>query len=533
VVRTVDGLPPVSQAAAPSWDRGGFAAVAAVVLVAWFVGLLASIVSPVLAGLVGIVAGLLFGRFVTDEDRVWLAVAFLPAAALIGTGLVPLAGRYLPVLVVGTAIAAANVPELRRDPRALVPRNRLVSVAIVAYLVWFAIATLTSSDLSASLVYLAGAVGTLALLFFVLPTVLKSPNAMRALLMTFAGLGLGVVAAGLLIALVGSFDLNGLSIGHYAMFQLTVLGQQTTLVVPRITGPYLSPSNDAVALVIAILALLTMHERARTGRRGIVVLIAICSIGLVSTFDRNGLLALAAGTGVFAFVTFVNRRSLGLPALVSMLATLLLAAFLLNVVGATLRQVSGPEAAAAAATAATAATDDLQVRGGASLSGRDKLWRASVDAIAAKPLFGSGPGTNVEAIDPYLVDQTYAGLTSHDTWLRTAVELGVPGLIFLLAFVFGVLGSAWRHVRLGALDPSHLGLVSIFVALLFAFTFETFLLGGLIYGSVVLPLVGGLLARAGGRAITAPGLDRAPNGAQGTKTHLGLLDFYRGLASGA
>src|SRR5206468_862771 len=110
---------------------------------------------------------------------------------------------------------------------------------------------------------------------------------------------------------------------------------------------------------------------------------------------------------IFAALVFLARRSIGLPAIVSTLATLLLAGYLLNVVGAT--QAQG-DAGQPAAGLPTVGSDVLLVRGGTSLSGRDKLWRASVAAIVAKPLFGSGPGTNVQALAPYLDDPRYEGL---------------------------------------------------------------------------------------------------------------------------
>jgi O-antigen ligase len=479
---------PVSQVAAPRWHRGGLAVVVAVASVAWLAGIVAFFLPTVFAALVGAVAGLILGRLADEDDRVWLALAFVPAAALIATGLVPTAGRYLPVLVVGTAIAAAIVPDLLRHPRSLVLPNRFVSVAAIGYLAWFGISTVVSSEPSVSREYLAGAVGTLGLLLFIIPTVLRSPAARHALLVTFAGLGLALVAMGLLIALAGSLVLNGLTLGSYALLQLTVLGHQTALIVPRITGPYLSPSNDAVALAIAVIALLALHEQSRTRRRLIVVAIAVCFVGLAATFDRNGLLILTTGAATSAAIAFLNRRSIGLPAVISVLATVLLAAFLLNVVGAT--QPQGPDA--------------LQVRGGTSLSGRDKLWLASGEAIADRPVFGFGPGTNVDAIAPHLSTQLYAGLTSHDTWLRTGVELGIPGLILLLAFVLAVVGSVWRLFRRSRLDSSLVGLASVSVAMLFGFTFETFLLGGLTFGSVVLPLVAGMLTSIDVTAAATP-----------------------------
>jgi len=147
-----------------------------------------------------------------------------------------------------------------------------------------------------------------------------------------------------------------------------------------------------------------------------------------------------------------------------------------------------------------AAGDETPVRGGGGLSGREFLWKASEDAIKHRPILGYGPGNDVLAIDPYLSSNgvpagyTLTGLTSHSTWFRTAVEMGIPGLLFLIAIGLAV---AWISVRRGlsarALpDATRIALGAAACGLLPAMTFETFLLGGVTFSSLLLAVALGL-----------------------------------------
>lgn len=70
------------------------------------------------------------------------------------------------------------------------------------------------------------------------------------------------------------------------------------------------------------------------------------------------------------------------------------------------------------------------------LSGRLGLWQAALNVLVKRPWFGVGPGNSPLAIRPY-VPAAYAGLSPHDTLLRTAVELGLVGLALWTAIVLG------------------------------------------------------------------------------------------------
>jgi hypothetical protein len=482
-------------------------------LVAWLAGALAAVITPAAAGILGLAAGLVLGWLATGNERIGLAVAFLPAVLLHGTGLVPASGSYLPSLVVAGALAAATLPGLIRRPGSTILPPRPMLAAAAAYLGWFAAATLASIAPRTSATYLVGAAGTLAIVLVLMPTVLCTSRARQALLVTLAVAGPALVLIGLLLALTGPLTVFGDAIGSYVPLQLTWLGGETPVVLLRISGPYFTPGYDAIALSIAVLALLALDEVATRGwRLPVRLALVVTFVGLLLTFDRDGLLAVIVGASIHAVLRLWHGRGLGVPFATAVAAAVIFVAVLGNALGATLAPPPGSAAAGAggfgsAATSGSQAgvttgrqpsetDDELPVRGGTSLSGRGELWSASAAAIRADPVLGSGPGTDAQAIAPYLTGQSrrFLGLTSHDTWLRTAVELGLPGLLLLLLFLGSAVPPAWRLARRRTPDPFHVGLLSVLGGLTAAFTFETFLLGGLSYASVIWPLAAAILA---------------------------------------
>ena len=111
---------------------------------------------------------------------------------------------------------------------------------------------------------------------------------------------------------------------------------------------------------------------------------------------------------------------------------------------------------------------------------------------------GFGPGNDVPALVPYLGGGGVhiQGLTSHSTWLRTGVEMGIPGLAFLIG-VLGAVAWAGRRGLRRLLDEGNafqLALIASVCGLIPAMTFETFLLGGVAFSSLYLTLAVGLIA---------------------------------------
>jgi O-antigen ligase len=127
------------------------------------------------------------------------------------------------------------------------------------------------------------------------------------------------------------------------------------------------------------------------------------------------------------------------------------------------------------------------------LSGRFELWRATLEAIADRPLFGYGLGTNASAIAPYARALGFErNLSPHSTPLRTGVEMGVPGLLLMLMIV-GM--AVWRGITiaLSGPDAAFLGVLSVTLGLVAGGLFVTLLLGGMVFGSLIAAIGMGLL----------------------------------------
>jgi O-Antigen ligase len=162
-------------------------------------------------------------------------------------------------------------------------------------------------------------------------------------------------------------------------------------------------------------------------------------------------------------------------------------------------------------TPASPAPVRAALRGGSGLTGRIDLWRASITATRERPLFGWGLGQVIEAIAPW-VPPSLAGLTSHSTWFRMAVETGMPGLLALVAWVLASGAMIVRRLirdREARVDPIRLAFVGSFLGLTAAATFDTFLLGGVTFMNVYWALSAVLAAAAVAPAVTQRGADGA------------------------
>ncbi len=119
------------------------------------------------------------------------------------------------------------------------------------------------------------------------------------------------------------------------------------------------------------------------------------------------------------------------------------------------------------------------------LNGRTILWRAGLKALQHRWLFGVGPGNSPQAILPY-VPRAYAGLTPHDSILRTAVELGIVGLMIWLVIVVGSVLKSGQDFWLSREGSVTRWNTSIIMALLLATLaqqmVESLFLGGVSFG---------------------------------------------------
>jgi len=143
--------------------------------------------------------------------------------------------------------------------------------------------------------------------------------------------------------------------------------------------------------------------------------------------------------------------------------------------------------------AAGPTTTAVQLKGTSSLVERLRLWKAAAKAIEHSPAVGYGPATDATAIVPYLGDDIgLVGATTHSTFFRVAVEMGLPGLVAYLAIV---VMSAWLALRWlrGVQDSPEIVLAASILAITAAEVTDTLLFGGVSFPGFWLAICVGLL----------------------------------------
>jgi O-antigen ligase len=248
-------------------------------------------------------------------------------------------------------------------------------------------------------------------------------------------------------------------------------------------------------MAIGILALLGWSS-GRSGRDLRVAQVAILFMipAILVTLDRSAWLAAAVGAGTFTALAYKSKLRVAAGMFVFVLFT---ACFLLvmgNYLGA-----NGPSNTCSQSCSAVG--DETPIRGGTGLSGREYLWSWSLEAIKHRPILGYGPGNDINAIDQFMTDDAARagyvlnGLTSHSTWFRTAVEMGIPGLLLLIAAGMAVAWVFFRPIfkTRAVPDATRIALAAAVCGLLPAMTFETFLLGGVTFSSLFLTVGAGLM----------------------------------------
>ncbi len=115
------------------------------------------------------------------------------------------------------------------------------------------------------------------------------------------------------------------------------------------------------------------------------------------------------------------------------------------------------------------------------LNGRILLWKAGFKALQHHWIWGVGPGNSPLALEPF-VPHIYVGLTPSDSILRSAVELGIVGLLFWLIFIgVGMIGLLTRYPwRKSNWEDN--ALFSVMLASLAQQMVESILIGGVSFG---------------------------------------------------
>jgi O-antigen ligase len=433
-----------------------------------------------------------------------LVASLVASSAFVPSGLVTDSTHYLPVAVTAGAIAIRVAFGWWRGKKLARPLAEPVALAVAIYIGWAALATIFSIDRRTSATYWVGMVAVCALVFWVIPLIAGARQDREFLLAVLGAIGVVVASTVYVLSPIGAVTIFGRRVSDYQLIDLTVAGHSTGLYFGKSAGLFGAPLEPSVIMVMAILALLGWTS-ARTGRwmwAGRIAIVFIVPAVLI-TLDRSAWLAAIISAGVFAALPPARRSAAVISAVVCLIFAIAFVGVLANGFGANAVRSNG--CSTNCPTTAAPGGDEAPVRGGTGLSGREFLWKASLQAIEKRPIFGYGPGNNVPAIAPYLSGTAavlFKGLTSHSTWFRTAVEEGVPGLLLLL----GVLGAAtWVFLRgpreprgptdrrTGIPDPTKVTLAVSMLGMLGVMTFESFFLGGVNFSNLYLAVAVALM----------------------------------------
>lgn len=469
--------------------------------------------------------------------RSTLVLSLIPATLMTNSAVVPYAGRYVPAVTVIGALAVAHRTEIGRIRTQVADVPTWLRRLLIAWVAWMAITTLTSTEREVSAAYVVGSAITLAIAFVVIPSLPRRSELVRNLVATLVVTAVVIVLSGVVFALVGSFQAYGRAVGLYFVTEFTLFGHPTGVILIQDYGPFIGPETTPLALGLVG----ALYLQSRTAGRARLVWIAsaaVILIGLISTFSREGWLIVVLACLALAIPGAASRVTR--PALVT--AGVMLVFFVagisntLGVLGRMdlVARWYGPNAAsvllnpnvtqrgqspsgptpvatgpvqqrtlrepcvsveAPGAAPGTPSNPTVELKGSSSLLARVCLWETALRAMAHRPLFGFGPGSGADAIVPYFYGKSagLSGATTHDTYLRVGVEMGVPGLAIYLALsaLAAWIAFGWLRRRAGRAEVVlAAGILAITVAELT----DTLLFGGLSFPGFWLAMSVGLLA---------------------------------------
>jgi O-antigen ligase len=316
----------------------------------------------------------------------------------------------LMAVLLGNTIRRGNLPWLRRSP---------VTLAILVFVLVRWLTTIRSIDPAQSIWGDPGWRGgfwlTLAgVILFVLAREQLTTPERRASVITAILIGSGIAAAYGVAQVLNPFD------------HQKVVRTASTMAHPNLLAAYL-------ALVMPLAAARLLAGGRRAWWAGLLALQGLC---LMFTYSRAGWLAALSGLAVLVIVRF---RSAGRRHLAQSFAALLLIGLVALLLLSLLPPLPGN-----APRALQTLTSMFRWKG-ATAQIRLYGWRASLDAIRARPLLGYGPSTFGLVLERYLPPEltpfgggAALGRRTHNVYLETAVESGLIGLAAYLVLLAAV-----------------------------------------------------------------------------------------------
>ena len=465
-----------------------------------------------IAGLAAVVLGVGAGMLSDRTAPTVLAPAAVAVSAVVGCSLLSTPGVYLPIVAVWAGLGVQVARRITSGGFVVRLPRLPILVVLSLYAAVVVVTSVTAVDRGVSAQYLVTILGALGLSIFMIPAMLGG-DAGRRLAIVCASVGVTCVISSVVLVVVGPVRAFGHYLGAYTLVEPTWRGHRLGFSLPEASGFYGKPGYQSLALAVALGALLGVRQTfpGRWRAAGAVAAAGLI-VGLLVTMARGGWLAGVAAC-LAVLVGQVRRRHVDVVVIAASGIVLLAAiAQLSGVLGAVARydvaaQRYGTTIAKGMILAGNADVELVpssghgskvaestapQVRGGSDSQSRIILWKASLRAIGKRPLTGFGPGTDALAIEDELSGGAvaYRGLTSHNTFLRTAVETGLVGGIAFAAFVILTMAYGAGALLRPNADANQdwratTALVSVLSALAVAQLTETLLLGGVTFVSLV------------------------------------------------
>lgn len=317
------------------------------------------------------------------------------------------------VLIVGACLGAVARMQRRLSWQALI--RQPASICVAGLLVAVVISHATHMSwwwLQESVPHFA----KVLVYYFLLVSVVDSPQRLRGLLLTIVVCGTTMVAL-CVVDFVGFHDLQFIEHVVDRDSAMTDSGDEAFVFRMRGTGVFQDPNDISLVIVVmSVLCTFFMTDpRGSPLRIGWLIPLAILAAALYFTRSRGGLLA--EGAAVLTFLAYRHGRT---AALVCGLTAALVLPF-----------VAGRQG-------------DIDLEEGGTGHERIVIWKDGLEEIKnANLLFGIGQGVFDDAV----------GIAAHNSFLHTFVELGLfGGTLFLGCFAFTAL--ALYRLR-GSRDSAH------------------------------------------------------------------------------
>lgn len=441
------------------WHRAGGAALAALGL-----GTVAALVArfdvtPVLAALLsaGAIALMLLHPGLAAVTVVVLLYSNIP-----GVG-VKLYG--LPQAAAGSFILLLGIPLVdtvlnRRQPFRVDPTWRLM----LAFLVMMLLASVGARDKAIAFDRVTKFAIEGLLLYWLLINTVRTERAVRHVIA--AAVAGGVLLGSLTVyqSVTGEYeqDFGGLAerqlAYEYKREAAALRGEVYQLHrADRAGGPQLGPNRYGQIMIVLLPLAAFLYRQGRSARLRLSAAVAgglILFGGVILTYSRGTLLALAVLVGAAAVVKWIRSTTVAVAAICALL--------LLPVVAPALYyRVS-------TLGAVTALNDPSEADG--SLRGRATEMLAALHAFADHPLLGVGPGQytpfysmDYQQISDIQFRQIDESRRAHTLYLEMAAELGIVGVTLFVAIPLLLLRDLWRARR--QLGPRHAELADLATAL--------------------------------------------------------------------